>query len=608
MSKTFDVEVPVLIVGGGGAGLTSSILLSRLGVKSLLVSRFPETSRMPKAHVLNQRSMEIFADAGVAPTISARSTPAEQFKGFGWYSGLGGGGPADAHGRRLAFAEAWGGGFSDPDYIAASPYPSANLPLIRLEPILKQYAEENALADVRFNHELLTFEQDETGVTSTILDHASGSTYRVRSAYLFGADGGRTVGNLVGIDMGGIAKLKKMFMVHMSADLSSYFNDPEVEFRFVFNPEHPEHLHFGVVLVAMGPDNWGHRSEEWSVTMSFNPDDPNPDDVDIVNWLRETLGIPDFNPTIHHKAEWWMETVLAERFRSGRVFLLGDAAHRHPPTGGLGLNSAIHDAYNLCWKVAAVLANRAGDGLLDTYEVERRKVDADNIETAVRAAQNLQNMSEALGVSPEKSVDENWAALRLFWEDLPGSEERRHVFSTYIGQRTLEYRQHNTDFGFTYDSAAIVADGSPAPEPLDKVRLYEPSTRPGSQLPHAWVLRAGERLALRSLIHDGHFVLIAGEDGHDWVEAARKLSAETGIPLRAATVGVDKGDLIDFRLAWLKNREIAADGAVLVRPDGFIAFRTLQRTEDPQATLASALAQILSTPIHEQAGENYATR
>src|ERR1700752_4618699 len=93
--SAFDVEVPVLIVGGGGAGLTSSILLSRLGVRSLLVSRFPETSRMPKAHVLNQRSMEIFAEAGVAPTIFARSTPVEQFKGFGWYSGLGGGGPAD---------------------------------------------------------------------------------------------------------------------------------------------------------------------------------------------------------------------------------------------------------------------------------------------------------------------------------------------------------------------------------------------------------------------------------------------------------------------------------------------------------------------------------
>ncbi|MFM0385681.1 FAD-dependent monooxygenase [Paraburkholderia dipogonis] len=597
MSKNFDVEVPVLIVGGGGAGLTSSILLSKLGIRSLLVSRFPETSRMPKAHILNQRSMEIFADAGVAPAIFARSTPLENFKGFAWYSGLGGGGPKDGHGRRLASAEAWGGGYADPDYIAASPCPTANLPLIRLEPILKAHAEQSPLAMVRFNHELTDLAHDGDGVTATVLDRESGESYRVRAAYLLGADGGRTVADLVGIKIGGATKIRKMVMVHMSADLSKYFDDPDIEFRFVFNPEHPEHLHFGVVLVAMGPDHWGNQSQEWSVTMSFHPDDPEPADLDIVKWLRETLGIPDFNPTIHHKADWWMETVLADEFRKGRVFLLGDAAHRHPPTGGLGLNSAIQDAYNLCWKIAAVLAGRAGDGLLDTYHVERHAVDAANIETALRAAQNLQNMSSVLGVSPDKTIEENRAALRLFWEDLPGSVERRHAFSTYLGQRTIEYRQHNTDFGYTYDSAAIVSDGTPAPVPLDPVRLYEPSTRPGAPLPHAWVLHAGERLALRSLIHDGHFALVAGEDGQSWVEAAKELAVERGIPLRAARVGVDEGDLIDIRLAWLKNRKIASTGAVLVRPDGVIGFRAIDGVEDSHAALASALSQILSISI-----------
>ncbi len=596
MNKKFDIEVPVLIVGGGGAGLTSSILLSRLGVRSLLVSRFAETSRMPKAHILNQRSMEIFADAGVAPAIFARSTPLENFKGFGWYSGLGGSGPKDGHGRRLAFAEAWGGGYADPDYIAASPCPTANLPLIRLEPILKEHAEQREEAMVRFNHELIELNQDADGVTAIILDRASGSTYTVRSSYLLGADGGRTVANQIGIKMGGAAKMRKMVMIHMSADLSKYFDDPEVEFRFVFNPEHPEHLHFGVVLVAMGPDNWGNRSEEWSVTMSFHPDDPEPADLDIIRWLRETLGLSDFNPTIHHKADWWMETVLADEFRAGRVFLLGDAAHRHPPTGGLGLNSAIQDAYNLCWKIAAVLAGRAGDGLLDTYETERRAVDAANIETAVGAAKNLQNMSSALGVSPERSVEENRAALRLFWEDLPGAAERRQAFSTYLGQRTLEYRQHNTDFGYTYDSPAIVSDGSPAPIPLDPVRLYEPSTRPGAPLPHAWVLRAGERLPLRSLIHDGHFALIAGEKGDAWTRAAERLAGERGIPIRSGRVGVDEGDLIDIRLAWLKNRQITPTGAVLVRPDGFISFRAIGGSDDPYAVLASAFNQILAAP------------
>jgi 2,4-dichlorophenol 6-monooxygenase len=593
----FDVEIPVLIVGGGGAGLTCSILLSNFGVRSLLVSRLPETSRMPKAHILNQRSMEILTDAGVAPAIVARSTPPENCKGFGWYSGLGGGGPENGHGRRLAFAEAWGAGYTDPDYIAASPCPVANLPQIRLEPILKAHAEQSPNAAVRFNHELIDLKQDADGVTATVLDRDSGASYRVRSSYLLAADGGRTVGDLVGIKMGGATKLRKMVMVHLSADLSQYFHDPEIEFRWVINPEHPEHLHFAIVLVAMGPEHWGHQSEEWSATMSFDPDDPEPDEMDIVKWLRETLGIPDFNPTIHHTAEWWKETVLADEFRAGRVFLLGDAAHRHPPTGALGLNSAIQDAYNLCWKIAAVLAGRARDGLLDTYQTERRPVDANNIATSVRAVENLGKMTSALGVSPNKSVAENWAALRLFWEDGPGSAERRQVFSEYVGQRTIEYRQHNTDFGYTYDSAAIVSDGTSAPVPLDSVRLYEPNTRPGHPLPHAWVLRAGERLALGSLVHGGHFALIAGENGQAWVKAAEKLSAKRGIPLRAARVGVDEGDLADIRLAWLKNRKITSTGAVLVRPDGYIAFRSINGVGDPYATLDSAFSQILATPI-----------
>jgi 2,4-dichlorophenol 6-monooxygenase len=597
MPNNSDVDVPVLIVGGGGAGLTASMLLSSLGVQSLLVSRLPETSKMPKAHILNQRSMEIFTDAGVAPAITARSTPQENWKGFGWYTGLAGGGPEDGHGRRLAFAEAWGAGYTDPDYIAASPCPTANLPQIRLEPILKAHAEKSPHATVRFNQELVDLAQDVDGVTATVLDRDSGETYRVRSSYLLGADGGRTVADLVGITMGGATKIRKMLMVHMSADLSKYFDDPEVEFRWVFNPEYPEHLHFAIVLVAMGPNNWGHRSEEWAVTMSFHPDEPEPADTDIVKWMREALGIPDFNPTIHHKAEWWKETVLADQFRDGRVFLLGDAAHRHPPTGGLGLNGAIQDAYNLCWKIAAVLAGRAGDGLLDTYHTERHPVIAANIETSVGAVRNLEKMPSALGVSADKSVEENWAALRLFWEDLPGSAERRQAFSEYLGQRTLEYRQHNTDFGYTYDSAAVVSDGTPAPVPLDPVRLYEPSTRPGHPLPHAWVLRAGERLPLGSLIHGGHFALIAGEDGQAWVEAAEKLSAERGIPLRAARVGVDHGDLIDMRLAWLKTREITSTGAVLVRPDRYIGFRSIQGVDDPGKALAAAISQILSTPI-----------
>jgi 2,4-dichlorophenol 6-monooxygenase len=142
MTRKIDDHVPVLIVGGGGAGLTASILLSQLGVSSLLVNRYPVTSRLPRGHILNQRTMEIFADMGVAPVIRARATPPENMTGVGFYSGLAGGGPDDGHGRRLGFVEGWGAGYSDPDYIAASPHAASNLSLLRTEPILKARAEQ----------------------------------------------------------------------------------------------------------------------------------------------------------------------------------------------------------------------------------------------------------------------------------------------------------------------------------------------------------------------------------------------------------------------------------------------------------------------------------
>jgi 2,4-dichlorophenol 6-monooxygenase len=592
-----DISVPVLIVGGGGAGLTASMLLSQLGVETLLISRYAETSRLPKAHILNQRSMEIFTDLGVAGDILARSAPLEHIRTVAWYSGLAGEGPSEQHGQRLASAEGWGGGYSDPDYIAASPCASANLPLIRLEPILKAFAESRPQATVRFFHELLDFDQDRDGVTATVLDRSADEQYRVRCSYLLGADGGRTVGNLVGIEMDGMTNLRHVVNVHMTADLSAYFSDSDPMIRWVYNPDYPEHLDFGCVLIGVGPDHWGPGSEEWLAVLPYPYDHPDTSDpAKVIKRVGESLGIPDFAPNVHNVNKWVMEGVLAQRFSEGRVFLLGDAAHRHPPTGGLGLNSAIQDAYNLCWKLAAVLQGRAGAGLLGSYEAERRPVDFTNIMTAVSAAMNHDTVVNALGLSPAKSAQENWEALRPLWDDRPDSPRRRHRLSEAVASHSFEFRQHGVDFGYTYrSSSAIVDDRSPEPARLDSVRLYEPSTRPGNSLPHAWVEREGQRIALGSLVHDGHFVLIAGEDGLDWVEAASKVAAERNIPLRTTRVGSVDVDHVDVRCTWLKYRGISSAGAVLVRPDRFVAFRATEAVSDPTAVLESVLDQILAT-------------
>ena len=596
MAHEAEVEVPVLIVGGGVAGLTASMLLSNLGIPSLLVSRYPHTSQLPKAHILNQRTVEIFTDIGVAPAVLAQSTPTENMHGVAIYTGLDGDGPSSRYARRIAYADGWGAGYTDPDYQSASACATANLPQILLEPILKRHAEQQSNATVHFHHELVDLRQDDDGVHAVILDHDNDVRYRVRSSYLLGADGGRTVANLAGIEMADHVQLGHALNVHMSADLSPYFDDSGTWIRCIYNPDYPEYLTFGCVIIGVGPSRWGHRSEQWLVSMPLVSDDPDAvEPTRAVKRIGESLGINDFRPRVHHTSKWVMDSVLATTFQAGRVFILGDAAHRHPPTGGLGLNSAVHDAYNLCWKLAAVLDHHAGPELLDTYTPERRPVAAANIRASLNAAVHHFAITEALGLSTAKTAEENWGALRPLIEDCADSTSRRHRITQVFGESTNEFRLHNLEYGYRYQSTAVISDGAPIDEPLDELRLYEPSTTPGAPLPHAWVERAGERIALRTLIHRGHFVLIAGEEGHDWVEAAEKVAVRKGIALNTARVGMGDVDLVDIRFAWLKNRGISRTGAVLVRPDGHLAFRSTHSVDDPVAVLDSALNTILAT-------------
>ena len=588
-----DVEVPVLIVGGGGAGLTASMLLSKLGVESLLVSAWPSTSILPKAHVLSPRTMEIFRDVGVADDIYAKGTPAQNMRATAWYAGLAG--PHEGYGREIGRLEAWGGGYTDPDYIAASACRTANLPQIRLEPILRKHAETLAGSDkIRFNHDMLSFTQHADGVTAQVLDKHTGETYEVRCRYLLGCDGGRTVGKLLGIQMQGVRDVMNMVSVHMTADLSRWARDPEVLIRWLVNPDFGGMWASGV-LVPMGPDHWGPNSEEWVFHLQYAVDDADAlDQAKVLERMRATLGVPDFTPEVHNISHWILEALVAERFRDGSVFLLGDAAHRHPPTGGLGLNSAVQDAHNLCWKVAAVLDGAASEALLASYELERRPVDANNADRAMKNALNHVTVEQAIGLSPQASAAQNWDQLTPIWQDVPGAAQKRHLINTAIAAQTMEFRHHRVDFGYNYLEGAIVDDDqTPHAEPLESIRLYQPSTRPGHPLPHAFVECAGRRTSTAELVGAGRFLLIAGEDGHAWCEAAAKLAEHYAIALDAVRIGVLSGDYIDIRCAWLKQREISAQGALLVRPDRYIAWRSLGGVENPYQELHDVFSQIL---------------
>ncbi len=290
--------------------------------------------------------------------------------------------------------------------------------------------------------------------------------------------------------MSGPRDVMKMVSVHMTADLSAWARDDDVLIRWLINPDFGGS--FSGVLVPMGPDSWGPRSEEWVFHMQYATDDLAGMQRDkILERMRATLGIPDFAPMVHKISTWTMEGVIADKFRVGPVFLAGDAAHRHPPTGGLGLNSAVHDVHNLCWKLAAVLDGRAGDGLLDSYETERRPVDQANIDNALANAANHFTIDAALNLSADNTPEQNWAQLRPLWENCPESKATATCAqsSHRLPDNRIPASQRRIRLCLSFRMPSLMT--APAPVPADEVRLYSPCTRPGHPVPHAWVEREG---------------------------------------------------------------------------------------------------------------------
>lgn len=593
-ASTPDQTVDVLIVGGGGAGLTASMLLTTLGVEHLLVSSLPTTSILPKAHVLNQRTMEILEDAGVAGVIAERSTPAANMAASAFYAGLTG--PTEEHGRRIARIECWGAGGDDENWRAASAWRQLNLPQIRLEPLMKDHAEALAPGRIRFSHELTALAQDDDGVIATVCDLEAQTEYTVHARYVIGADGGRTVPGLIGVKHEGLGHVTETATMHVSADFSQLAQDDDVLIRWLLSPQ----TGVGVVMVPMGPDRWGPASEEWVIHINYPVNDPRAQsDEQVEADVRASLGIADLPLEIHKITRWSVEAVMADRYSEGRVFLVGDAAHRHPPTGGLGLTSGIQDVHNLTWKLAAVLAGHATPALLDTYEPERRSSLERNAQRSLENAVNhFGAINGTIGVSHEQTEEENLARLRRIWSGRPEDAEHRSAVLRAIRSQSMEFNEHNVEYGYSYESAAIVPDGTPAPENPDEIRIYEPSTRPGAPLPHAWIEdEDGSRRAIKDLVAPGRFLLIAGEDGEAWCGAAQEIARSAGLPLDAVRIGHIDGDLFDPRLTWARRREIGPDGAILVRPDRFVAWRSLGAAPDAPAALATALEQILAQPL-----------
>ena len=580
------VEVPVLIVGAGGGGLTTAIALADLGVEALLVERHAATSSLPKAHYVNQRAMEIFRQHGVADAIYAESAPPDNMSKVYWMTSLGGDGPLD----RLIIHEqdALGSGPSiRGEYDAKGTTRPTNIPQIRLEPILRAAAEQHSNGRLWFRHEAVSCDQDESGVTVLVRDLDGGEEIEVRCRYLVAADAGRTIAPALGIESKVFTLGTEWAVVWIAADLSDYVPNDDAVMRFIFHPDRPDRMGG---LLAFGPKHWDRRSEEWVIGFTLDRERLSTDEA-VVAEARDFIRA-DVPFDVRAITYWRVATRIAETFSRGRVFLIGDAAHQHPPTGGLGLNSAIHDAHNLAWKLALVLNGDASATLLSTYDVERRSVIEENIEWSLATHSSYFAILSALGAPPGASPAMTVPSFTELMSETRTGGLRRGILKEVLGIQRTEYAAHDLEMGFRYEAGALVGDGTAPPDRDPMGVHYQPTSRPGSRLPHAWIHTDGGRVSTHDLIPMGGFLLLGGDAAMSWCVAAEKVAADRGLSLRAICVGPNSAAQ-DPSGTWDDVSEISADGAILARPDAHVAFRSSGAVADPYRVLSEAFETIL---------------
>jgi len=557
-------EVPVLVVGAGPVGLSAALLLAGQGVGTLVVDRRDGPHRAPQAHVVNPRTLEICRAAGIDMTrLRACATRREDGAHVVWMTKL-----AGEELGRLPYERQ---GDANLHY---TPTPLLNLSQHLFEPILLERLREESAAELRYRHQWGALEQDAGGVTSRIDDLESGRSYAVRSRWVLAADGaGSRVRKAVDIAMLGPDRLQSFVTIHFRADLRAIVRERPAILYWLVDPE------VMGTLVAHDIDS------TWVFMQPYDPETESADayteDV-CAGIVRRAIGRDDVAFDVRDIGLWAMTAQVAERYAAGRVFLIGDSAHRFPPTGGLGMNTGVQDAHNLVWKLCAVEAGWAAESLLSTYETERRPVAQSNADHSLNNAMRMWEVFQALGILPNDR-DGSKARMEAVLADAAGRERVRAA----IQNQQEHFDMFGLQLGFGYEAGALVADGSERSVAANPVRDLVPTTRPGSRVPHAWVERAGERLSVLDLLPYDGFTVLAGPAGWAWAEAAARIH---DLPIGCLIAG---RDFTDREGHWASVCEISAGGVLLVRPDQHVAWRQRSAPADPAGALASAVRAVV---------------
>lgn len=580
-SQGFDFEVPVLVVGAGPAGLAATLLLQRLGVKALTVTRYGWTANSPRAHYQNQRAMEIWRELGLDGAVAAEGLPHEFMRYFVWTSSL-----AGTEFARLPMFQF----IRRDDYIKASPSLSCNIAQHVMEPVLARAAMDRG-ARISWNRDFLNLSQDATGVTARVLDRLTGKESRIRAQYVIGTDGARSrVATAAGITHSGIAGWASAVNVWFRGDLSKYCAYRPGLIYAVNQPGADYWIGSGMFVVVEGWNEW-----MWSFMYDEKSGAPDLSEAALTKRVREAVGDEALDVEILAANTWQMNAQVADTMSVQRVFIAGDAAHRHPPLNGLGANTSVQDSYNLAWKLKLVLDGKAGAGLLDSYDLERRPVAQQVIDRSMESVKTHGAMAEAIGFTGAQTEAEGWQAYASLSEPTEAGKTKRANLQAALALQQFEFGTHGVEVGVRYGEGAMIGEpGSLESRDSwrDRQLVYEPTSAPGAHLPHAWLERDRQAVATIDLAGGDCFALIVGHGGDAWKKAADAVSAELGVGIVTASIGVGL-TYMDVTGAWNKLREIEDSGCLLVRPDQVVAWRSIRMPDDPHKDLRSALMQIL---------------
>jgi putative polyketide hydroxylase len=527
------LDIPVLISGGGPVGLSASLLLSRHGVRSLLVERHPSTALTPKARGINARTMEIFQQCGIDAAVREAGLAEGRLGLIVWTETLAG----REIERRVP-------GRATPKNMAVTPVKNCLCAQDDLEPVIRRFAEAAGPGTLRFNTELTSFSQRPGAVTGLLTDRMTGEETPFTARYLIAAEGAQSrVRRALAVKMVGEENVYDSVNILFHADLTQWVAHRPAALYFV----EQEDLR-ATFLTINGRDRWGfliHGPKQYG----WQPRDFTPEFCSEL--IRKAVGVEDLDVSVLGVNPWQASAIVSDRYRVGDVFLAGDAAHEMPPTGGFGLNTGVQDVHNLAWKIAAVLFGNADDKLLDSYHAERQPLGQIITQNSLANALSMGRTARQSNVLPRRE---------------------------FLNEQGLI-------FGACYQSTAVVPDDTPPVAVDDPVTEYVPSARPGSRAPHVHLKRGDGQISTIDLFGP-HFVLLAGRDGDTWRRAAQGLGTSWP-PLIAFTVGKD-GDLSDPDGDWHDAYGVDPDGAVLVRPDGHVAWRSRSGASNPLEVLRGA--------------------